>query len=476
MTNSGNFFETDLKDFVKREIERKSSLFPAPFVISTVGSGGKTSTQEFLYRSRLLPCHILTTTTAMLAPDFPISLSCPTTSGIWFSAEIQKSPRKYKGISKEAFDNEIRRRRLQGPANCLFLCEADGAKMKPLKAYADYEPVIPETTDLVLILFGLKGLGWPLTEENVHRSEIFSQWTGLKKNETIEFEHLCRTLDSGAFLKSIPPTARVAVIFNQAGVMPADTDWANLAGRAMQQPRLDAVFFTSMEKRADGSIDAFSHRTHFGMARYASNAPRFSAIVMAAGLSERMGENKLLLPLGDKTVLAHSLHRVAQSGVGDILVVTGFEREKVEAVCLEAASDFPPDVSLRLVYNPDYADGQGSSVACASKELSAQSPAAFYVPGDQPFVSPILMRQMMETHTEGRISQAVHQGKSGSPVLFDRQFFPELSELKGDMGGRQVIKRYPEAVVPVDFDLALSFIDLDDPSDYAKACKAINLG
>ena len=476
MINSSDSFETDLTGFVRREIERRAGLFPAPFVISTVGSGGKTSTQEYLFRSRLLPCHILTTTTAMLAPDLPISLSCPTTSGVWFSAEVQKFPHKYKGISKEAFDEEIRKRRLHGPANCLFLCEADGAKMKSLKAYADYEPVIPETTDLVLILFGLKGLGLPLTEENVHRSEVFSQWTGLELNETIEFEHLCRTLDSGAFLKDIPPTARVAAVFNQANVMPGDTDWANLADRAMRQPGLDAVFFTSMEKGSDGSIDTFSHKTHFGLVRCASKAARFSAIVMAAGLSERMGENKLLLPLGDKTVLARTLHQVAQSGVNDILVVTGFEREKVETVCLEAALYFPSDVSLRLVYNPDYADGQGSSVARASRELPAQSPAAFYVPGDQPFVSPILMRQMMETHRDGRISQAVHQGKSGSPVLFDRQFFPELSELKGDMGGRQVIKRYPEAVMQVNFDLALSFLDLDDPSDYAKACKAINLG
>ena len=474
MTYSCEFFDKDLSGFVGQEIERRAKLFPAPFVISTVGSGGKTSTQEFLYQSDLLPCHILTTTTAMLAPDFPISFSCPRSSGVWFSAELQKSPQKYKGISRQAFDKEIRKRRLQGPANCLFLCEADGAKMKPLKAYADYEPVIPESTDLVLILFGLSGLGQALTEDNVHRSEIFSEWTGLELNGRIEFEHLCRTLDSGAFLKAVPPTARVAAVFNQADKMPADTDWARLASRAIQQPRLDAVFFTSMGQGARGPIDAYSHRTHFGLIRRETNAGRFSAVVMAAGMSERMGENKLLLPLGDKTVLAHSLNRVAYSGVREILVVTGFEREKVEAVCLEAALEFQPDVSLRLVYNPDYASGQGSSVARASSELSADSPAAFYVPGDQPFVSPALMRQMMETHSDGRISQAVYQGKSGSPVLFDRQFFPELSGLKGDTGGRQLIRRYPEAVVQVNFDLPSSFLDLDDPSDYAKACEIIS--
>lgn len=476
MTNTSDFFEKDLKGFVAQEIKRAATLFPAPFVISAVGSGGKTSTLKYLYRTDLLPCHILTTTTAMLAPDIPISLNSPVLPGAWFSAKVQESPQKYKGVSKKEFDDEMKKRRLEGSGSCLFLCEADGAKMKPLKAYADHEPVIPTSTDLVLILFGLTGLGRPLTEDIVHRSEIFSQWTGLGLNETIEFEHLCRTLDSGAYLKDIPPTARVAAVFNQANTMPQKTDWTRLAKRAMQQTRLDAVFFTSMENGEKGSIDTFSHRTHYGLARLETKAPQFSAIVMAAGLSERMGENKLLLPLGKKTVLAHTLHNVAQSGVRELIVVSGYEHEKVEAVCLEAARKFPPDLEMKLVYNPDFASGQGTSVARASSKLSAVSVAAFYIPGDQPFVSPILMRQMMETHADGRISQAVHKGKSGSPVLFDRRFFSELNELTGEPGGRQVIRRHPEAVEQTSFDLALSFLDLDDPSAYAKACDIITSG
>ncbi|MDD2427901.1 MAG: selenium cofactor biosynthesis protein YqeC [Eubacteriales bacterium] len=473
MANISHFFETDIKGFIAQEIKRAESFFPAPYVISAVGSGGKTSTLEYLYQTDLLPCHILTTTTAMLAPDFPISLFCPEQSGVWFSAEVQKQPLKYKGVSKEQFDDEIQKRRLRSQGGCLFLCEADGAKMKPLKAYADHEPVIPYSTDLVLIIFGLKGLGLPLTETTVHRSEIFSRWTGLKMNETIEFEHLCRTFDSAAFLKDIPPTAKVAVVFNQADHLPRDTDWARLARRAMQQAQLDAVFFTSMNADDKGSIESAVHQTHFGLARSESNAARFSAIVMAAGMSERMGANKLLLPLGDRAVLAHTLRNVAQSGVRDVLVVTGFEREKVEAVAMAAAQDFPPGVKLRLLYNPDFAAGQGTSVARASRDLPQESIAAFYVPGDQPLVSPVLMRQMMERHSAGRISQAVHKGKSGSPVLFDRSFFPALSELEGDVGGRQLIKLHPEAVQQISFDLSRSFLDLDDPSDYKKVCEII---
>lgn len=478
MTTNSEFYNIDLHGFIAEEIKRAATLFPSPFVISAVGSGGKTSTLEYLYRSKFLPCHILTTTTAMLAPDLPISLTCPELSGVWYSAKMQEQPVKYKGVSQEDFDIEIQRRRLEGQSKCLFLCEADGAKMKSLKAYAEHEPVIPRTTDLVLILFGLKGLGLPLTEDNVHRSEIFSQWTGLELNETIDMDALFRTLDTGAFLKGIPPTAKVAVIFNQADSLAPETDWAHLAQRTLEQPRVDAAFFTScnQQKVASKAIpDPLSPHTQFGLARCESAAPQFSAIVMAAGMSSRMGENKLLLPLGRQTVLEHCLHNVALSGINEVIVVTGYEREEVETVCLKAAKDFPPGINLKLVHNPDFASGQGTSVARASRQLSPASAAAFYVPGDQPFVSPILMRQMMENHADGRIVQAVHEGKSGSPVLFAARFFPELSELEGDLGGRQVIRRHPQAIEKVNFDLSHSFLDLDQPDDYNKACDIISL-
>ena len=121
MTTNSEFYNIDLHGFIAEEIKRAATLFPSPFVISAVGSGGKTSTLEYLYRSKFLPCHILTTTTAMLAPDLPISLTCPELSGVWYSAKMQEQPVKYKGVSQEDFDIEIQRRRLEGQSKCLFL-------------------------------------------------------------------------------------------------------------------------------------------------------------------------------------------------------------------------------------------------------------------------------------------------------------------------------------------------------------------
>jgi len=71
-----------------------------------------------------------------------------------------------------------------------FLVEADGAAGRPVKAPASHEPVIPlSTTDLIGVI-GIDALGLSLQEENVFRSEIFSQLTGLKLGEKVGIEAL----------------------------------------------------------------------------------------------------------------------------------------------------------------------------------------------------------------------------------------------------------------------------------------------
>ena len=69
--------------------------------------------------------------------------------------------------------------------NIPLLIEADGSRQKPLKAPAAYEPPIPEFTDTVLVVAGLGALGKPLTDEFVHRSEIYSQLSGLQMNQPV---------------------------------------------------------------------------------------------------------------------------------------------------------------------------------------------------------------------------------------------------------------------------------------------------
>src|SRR5689334_14192790 len=97
-----------------------------------------------------------------------------------------------------------------------LLIEADGSRQKPLKAWAEHEPPIPPFVEHVVQVVGLAWLGKPLTEENVHRAEIFSKLSGLEIGAIITPDALTRVLthpDGGQ--KNIPVHARKTILLNQ---------------------------------------------------------------------------------------------------------------------------------------------------------------------------------------------------------------------------------------------------------------------
>ena len=86
-----------------------------------------------------------------------------------------------------------------------LLIEADGSRQKPLKAWAEHEPPIPDFVDLVVHVAGLSGLGKTLNEENVHRPKIFAELGGLKIGETITKTELIKVMTHPkGGLKNIP--------------------------------------------------------------------------------------------------------------------------------------------------------------------------------------------------------------------------------------------------------------------------------
>jgi molybdenum cofactor cytidylyltransferase len=106
-----------------------------------------------------------------------------------------------------------------------------------------------------------------------------------------------------------------------------------------------------------------------------------STILLAAGLSSRMGQPKLLLPWGGTTVLGQVVSTFAAVGIEEIIVVTGGVREQIEGLVAELAKDYP----VRTVYNPAYARGEMlSSIQAGLSALNSQPRAALIGLGDQP--------------------------------------------------------------------------------------------
>ncbi len=476
-----------LEAFIRSLLENRSRHYASPFVVSAVGGGGKTTTLVHLYQQSLRPRSILTTTTAMIAPGFhddstnpclsfrsldsslrDITMNPPSHSGVWFGEPFSDIPGKYRGVDVNDLDTYVREQRSCRNDELIIYCEADGSKRKPLKAHADHEPVIPLTTDLTLILFGCSGIDRALSEANVHRAELFAKATSKQLDDRVEFEDLTELLRNGHLLKGIPATSRVAVIFNQIDLLPKSMSEINKleqwAKAILSIPRIDAIFFTG------GAGD--EHDTILGVAKLESDAPRFSAVLLAAGLSTRMGtENKLLLPLGDKTVLAQTLSRVLSSDIGELVIVLGHEASKVkQSIAADALIEAPSEIDVKIVFNEDYEQGQGTSVACGVRHLADDSTACFFIPGDQPFVSPLIMRALAESSAPKKIVIPTVGGKRTSPVLFDRAFYRELAQLRDERGGRQVIETHEgDAVVLIQCDDELSSLDLDTREMYEKA-------
>jgi molybdenum cofactor cytidylyltransferase len=189
-----------------------------------------------------------------------------------------------------------------------------------------------------------------------------------------------------------------------------------------------------------------------------------AAVVLAAGLSRRMGRPKLLLDLGGKPVVRWAVERVLPH-VGDIVVVTPPD----DAAIRTALSG----LDVRFVVNPRPEAGQGASIAAGIAALLPTTRAAFIVLGDQPHVPDGVFRAMIDAFeaSERPIAAPVYRGVRGNPVLFAARTFTELAAVAGDAGARAVVLRDPGrvALVPVDEDMPA---DVDTPADYARLADA----
>ena len=199
----------------------------------------------------------------------------------------------------------------------------------------------------------------------------------------------------------------------------------------------------------------------------APSAPRIAAVVLAAGQSRRMGpQNKLLASVDGKPMIAHVVEQALASQAAPVVVVTGHERERVEAALA--------DLDIRRVHNPDFARGLSTSLRRGLSALPAEADGVAVCLGDMPRVEAAVIDRLIAAFNplEGRaVCVPTWGGKRGNPVLFARRFLPELQEIAGDVGARHLIGAYPESVCEVAMDEvgagAGVLLDVDTPEALA---------
>jgi len=189
---------------------------------------------------------------------------------------------------------------------------------------------------------------------------------------------------------------------------------------------------------------------------------QIAAVVLAAGGSTRYGQCKQLLDWKGKTLLAHVVDVALAAELNPVIVVLGCQAEETYGVL--------GDRPVQKLVNYQWREGMSTSVRTGLCAVPPEAEGALFLQCDQPRITPDLLLTMVDRFERGggSIIHPVHDGHRGTPVLFARRFFPELSAVTGDEGGRSLIRRHPEQVATITVDDPAVLADVDTPGDYEK--------
>jgi molybdenum cofactor cytidylyltransferase len=228
-------------------------------VVALVGGGGKTSamfrlareivdkggrvittttTHIFAAQIALAPAHVL----AADATPESVSAALAAHGHVLAIGATNSSSGRAAGPSLDLF----KRLRAWFPDVCI-LNEADGSRMRPFKAPAEHEPVIPAETTLVVPLVGADVFGKTLDAESVHRPELISALSGAPLGAPITPEIVARVLahpEGGR--KGVPAGARVVVLINKVEGLPDRTPARETAERLLREPAIQSVVLTTL--------------------------------------------------------------------------------------------------------------------------------------------------------------------------------------------------------------------------------------
>jgi molybdenum cofactor cytidylyltransferase len=190
-----------------------------------------------------------------------------------------------------------------------------------------------------------------------------------------------------------------------------------------------------------------------------------SAILLAAGESNRIGQPKQLMPFGRSTILERTIDNLLNSAVSETIVVLGYRNEEIR----QTISGKP----VKIAINPDYQQGMSASIIAGLKQVDKRARAVLIALGDQPFVDSQTITSLVEAFIANKrgIIIPVYQGRRGNPVIFAVRYKGELLNLKGDVGGREIIKRHPDDVLEVTVNCEGVLLDIDTAENYTSIIK-----
>lgn len=187
---------------------------------------------------------------------------------------------------------------------------------------------------------------------------------------------------------------------------------------------------------------------------------KISGVVLAAGISSRMGHNKLLLPYKGHTIVEEVFAQISNADLDEIIIITGFENDKIEGIIKKCGDRF------RIVYNDRYESGRAESIKRAVENVSEEADALLFMVGDKPTVNTDLFNRAIEEFKKKSpsILYVMTPKGRGHPIIFAEKLFGELLELSGDTVGNGLIEKYNDDVAAL--ENGEMQVDIDMMDDY----------
>jgi molybdenum cofactor cytidylyltransferase len=436
------------------------ALRPSHELITFVGGGGKTSLL-FALANTLPGRRILTTTTRIFAAQLKLAQEVVvfTSEGAAdaekkIEAALERSGSclvvgAVQGEKAMGVPPELPGQWLARPNVDFVLVEGDGSRMRPIKAPAAHEPVIPAAATLVVPVVGIDALDGRFAQVT-HRPEVAAellQYSVIGDQLSVNDVARLVTHAQGG-LKGVPDGARVMPFINKVETAGQLQAARQIGQQILHSPRIDRVVIGAGQ--TDQPVRAMMQRV--------------TAVILAAGQGKRMGETKQLLPWGEATILGQTIRNVKQTAVHNCLVITGHDAEAVQAIAKAEGAE--------TLHNSNYDAGEMlSSLQTAVHQLPANITAVLVILADQPMVEPETMALLLDAYWQGRgdLIAPVYGDKRGNPVLIGRHYFAELLALPPGDAPRTLLQRHGAALqlVPVPTDSILR--DLDSPEQYKQA-------
>ena len=187
---------------------------------------------------------------------------------------------------------------------------------------------------------------------------------------------------------------------------------------------------------------------------------KVSAILLGAGESKRMGLDKLSLPWGEKTIFEHCVSTFLRSKVKEVIVVLGGKTKGMRSPLRRQKA--------KIVMNPRYKMGMSTSIRRGIQAIDPECQGILIALGDQPFLKTRTIDALIQAFAQGGKGIVVpsFRGRKGHPVIFHKRYQENLLELEGDVGGKSIIKRFPEDVWVVHVKSEGVVRDIDTWQDY----------